>query len=193
MQKIEFNKVTWYSKLLAVIVLLIGVPLLSFYIGIQYQNTVEVIHSQKETLEFIQQNKNIDNATKKDDSYICLNAVHGNSPQFKKDLALCESSEAMKAESAMNILYKNIMSKMDYLMKDTQEDARELKEIKDFRQNIILSQQSWLKYMKNECNVQGFPWSSDVEDIPYLTDICKTNLSKARTESLQQVLYQLDL
>ena len=35
--KIEFNKVTWYSKLLALVVFLVLVPCLSFYIGEQYQ------------------------------------------------------------------------------------------------------------------------------------------------------------
>ena len=34
--KIEFNKVTWYSKLAALILFLIIVPALCFYIGEQY-------------------------------------------------------------------------------------------------------------------------------------------------------------
>ena len=34
--KIVFNKVTWYSKLAAVILFLIVVPVLTFYIGEQY-------------------------------------------------------------------------------------------------------------------------------------------------------------
>lgn len=35
--KIEFNKVTWYSKLGAAILFLVIVPILAFYIGRQYQ------------------------------------------------------------------------------------------------------------------------------------------------------------
>jgi hypothetical protein len=39
---IEFNKVTWYSKLGAVILFLLVVPVLTFYIGMKYQEVVEV-------------------------------------------------------------------------------------------------------------------------------------------------------
>lgn len=35
--KIEFNKATWYSKLLAIIITFGLLPILSFYIGIQYE------------------------------------------------------------------------------------------------------------------------------------------------------------
>ena len=34
--KIKFNEVTWYSKLLAVILFIFLVPALTFYIGEQY-------------------------------------------------------------------------------------------------------------------------------------------------------------
>lgn len=40
---IEFNKVTWYSKLGAVILFLLVVPILTFYIGMKYQETVSVL------------------------------------------------------------------------------------------------------------------------------------------------------
>ncbi|MEI8337967.1 MAG: hypothetical protein WCF92_02360 [bacterium] len=41
--KIKFNEVTWYSKLGAVIVLFIIVPLISFYLGNYYQETKFII------------------------------------------------------------------------------------------------------------------------------------------------------
>ena len=34
--KIEFNRVTWYSKLAALVLFLVVVPVLCFYIGEQY-------------------------------------------------------------------------------------------------------------------------------------------------------------
>ena len=40
---IQFNEVTWYSKLLAVIVFLVMIPILVFYIGREYQKTAEVL------------------------------------------------------------------------------------------------------------------------------------------------------
>jgi hypothetical protein len=40
---ISFNKVTWYSKLLAIVFFLGVMPALSFYIGMQYQATVDVV------------------------------------------------------------------------------------------------------------------------------------------------------
>ncbi len=39
MQKIEWNKVTWYSKLLALI-LFVALPFLGFYYGMEYQKTL---------------------------------------------------------------------------------------------------------------------------------------------------------
>ncbi len=39
--KIEWNRVTWYSKLLAVIVF-VGVFVLAFYLGRQYEKTTEI-------------------------------------------------------------------------------------------------------------------------------------------------------
>lgn len=40
--KIEYNKVTWYSKLLAAIVVFGVLPALSFYMGILYQKVQEI-------------------------------------------------------------------------------------------------------------------------------------------------------
>ena len=34
---IKFNEVTWYSKIAAVILFIIFIPMLTFYIGTQYQ------------------------------------------------------------------------------------------------------------------------------------------------------------
>jgi|GEM_PF-1886885 len=39
---IIFNKVTWYSKLAALILFILIVPALTFYIGVQYQKTIDV-------------------------------------------------------------------------------------------------------------------------------------------------------
>lgn len=36
---IKYNVVTWYSKLLAILIFLLGVPMLAFYIGVQYEKT----------------------------------------------------------------------------------------------------------------------------------------------------------
>lgn len=43
--QIEFNKVTWYSKWGAVILFLIVLPILTFYIGREYQKTVYVVEN----------------------------------------------------------------------------------------------------------------------------------------------------
>ncbi len=40
---IVWNKVTWYSKLIAVILFLLVIPAWTFYIGMQYQKTVDVL------------------------------------------------------------------------------------------------------------------------------------------------------
>ncbi|MFA6463830.1 MAG: hypothetical protein WCV55_02395 [Candidatus Paceibacterota bacterium] len=42
---IQFKKVTWYSKLLAIIVLFIVVPIVSFYLGNYYQETKIIIQN----------------------------------------------------------------------------------------------------------------------------------------------------
>lgn len=38
--KIEFNKVTWYSRLTAEIVFLLVIPVLAFYIGRQFESVI---------------------------------------------------------------------------------------------------------------------------------------------------------
>ncbi len=40
---IEWNKITWYSKLGAIILFIFVVPVLTFYIGMQYEQTKEVL------------------------------------------------------------------------------------------------------------------------------------------------------
>jgi hypothetical protein len=42
---IKWNKVTWYSKLGAVILFIGIVPTLTFYIGTQYQKTLDAIEA----------------------------------------------------------------------------------------------------------------------------------------------------
>ncbi|MSU55492.1 MAG: hypothetical protein EXS46_03070 [Candidatus Taylorbacteria bacterium] len=41
---IKWNKVTWYSRLGALILFLIVVPILAFYVGTQYQETVHAVN-----------------------------------------------------------------------------------------------------------------------------------------------------
>ena len=42
---IKFNEVTWYSKLGAVVLFLLIVPILTFIVGRQYQETVDILKS----------------------------------------------------------------------------------------------------------------------------------------------------
>ncbi len=41
--KIEWNKVTWYSKLGAILLFIFVVPIVTFYIGTQYEKTVSLL------------------------------------------------------------------------------------------------------------------------------------------------------
>lgn len=41
--KIEWNKVTWYSKLAAVILFIGILPVWTFYLGTQYEKTEQVL------------------------------------------------------------------------------------------------------------------------------------------------------
>lgn len=45
LRKIKFNKVTWYSRLFAIILFIAIIPVLAFYIGTQYQLAVDVASS----------------------------------------------------------------------------------------------------------------------------------------------------
>jgi hypothetical protein len=46
---IEFNKVTWYSKLAAVIIFLLVIPMITFHIGREYQKTISVLETASAT------------------------------------------------------------------------------------------------------------------------------------------------
>ena len=48
---LKWNEVTWYSKLLAVIVFLFGIPALAFYIGMQYGITVTQLNNVHDYLK----------------------------------------------------------------------------------------------------------------------------------------------
>ena len=49
MENIEYNRVTWYSKLLAIIVFLLIIPAVSFYLGRKYQETVSTVNPAGDT------------------------------------------------------------------------------------------------------------------------------------------------
>ncbi len=76
--QIEFNKVTWYSKWGALILFLIVLPVLTFYIGREYQKTVYVVENNsiyiaEETSEAVEASADPLNATYSiDDEQITL-------------------------------------------------------------------------------------------------------------------------
>jgi len=41
----KWNEITWYSKWGAILLFILIIPVLAFYIGVQYQNTVEILSS----------------------------------------------------------------------------------------------------------------------------------------------------
>ncbi len=43
MKGIQWNRVTWYSWWLAVVLFLVVIPALSFYIGTEYQKTIDEV------------------------------------------------------------------------------------------------------------------------------------------------------
>ncbi len=43
MKGIQWNRVTWYSWWLAIFLFCVVIPALSFYVGIEYQKTVQLI------------------------------------------------------------------------------------------------------------------------------------------------------
>jgi len=50
---IQFNKVTWYSKLLAIILFIGVIPTLTFYIGTQYEKTRIFLETDQAALRSI--------------------------------------------------------------------------------------------------------------------------------------------
>lgn len=41
--KIQWNEITWYSRLIAIVIFFGVVPAVSFYIGTQYQETLNTV------------------------------------------------------------------------------------------------------------------------------------------------------
>ncbi len=76
---IEFNKVTWYSKLGALILFIIVIPLLTFYFGMKYQeivvlnNSIQSINISKS--DFLNLSYNIDGEE--------IKLVNGKSPSMR--------------------------------------------------------------------------------------------------------------
>jgi hypothetical protein len=58
---IIWNKVTWYSKLAAAVLFIVGLPILTFYIGMQYQATLTIVKESHNTPMMESENKPIFN------------------------------------------------------------------------------------------------------------------------------------
>ena len=50
--KLQFNKITWYSQLATFIVFTIIVPILGFYIFVQYEKTFNIFGTQIEAYQY---------------------------------------------------------------------------------------------------------------------------------------------
>lgn len=187
--KIEWHKVTWYSKILAGIILLGALPVLTFYIGAQYEETVQsvestskpstiVITSNKEDLTIwnILLNNCSDNNKKMDTS----------SPE---SMSNCAEKEQRRTETEMNQLYTRVLSYADNMAKG--EDTQTVKIYHQTKDLVVAAQTAFINYRDKECESESKGWIS-LDEQPIFINACKANLNSKRIDSLQFYLEAME-
>jgi uncharacterized protein YecT (DUF1311 family) len=129
--KIVFNKVTWYSKSLALIVVFIILPALTFCIGRQYE-AVSELQDGNNSQETYAEPADPDGYDEED--YLTMNC---GDLMYQQAMNQCSAMQRQAAKEKMEGIYKQLI------------DANFEKE------GIQASQNKWQAYADYECDLQG--------------------------------------
>jgi uncharacterized protein YecT (DUF1311 family) len=164
--KIEFNKVTWYSKSLALIVVFIILPAVAFRIGRQYE-AVSSLQSSTPDVTFSEP-MNLDEQEVDYSRMNCGDLI------YQQDMNQCSAVQRHDAEKRMNEIYeKLIASKFETL-------------------GITTSQDKWQAYAKYECDLQGSLVEGGTLE-PLIVNECRTRITEDRIFQLKAWLDMVSL
>lgn len=184
--EIKFNTVTWYSKLLAAIVIFGILPFLMFYIGTQYQETKEVL--QQSPIMVAQEDHSIKAAT--DESSVCLDeegkAIDlDNANQM--EMNYCAGQDLLAANNKMQMVYTGILMQIELSNKQNKDDADMLAINKKTKLDTLDAQKSWLAYRDAACRAESnINEGGSIQ--PLIIETCMSALTDQHTKELQNIL-----
>ncbi len=159
--KIEWTKVTWYSKLLAVILFLSIIPSLTFYIGRQYEITSAsysaLAENQSVTLTVKKANPG---APKYGIIYLAENpgdvspGCNDNGEHFEY---ACVNDEVIKTYQLAKKKYIDVTSYLETQLKKAQGDENASREYAAAIKLLNDYDHSWAVYIENLCSVRNIP------------------------------------
>lgn len=160
--KIEWNKVTWYSKLLAIILFLLAIPSLTFYIGKEYEKTLA-------SYVLLPENQSPISTTKNDTNpepprygivYMAENPGYvtpGCNDGGERFEYACVNDKVIKTSQVAKKKYIDVTTYLETQLKKAQGDentsgeyATAIKLLKDY-------DYSWSTYVKNLCSIRNVP------------------------------------
>lgn len=181
MQNIQFTAVTWYSKLLAAIVLLGALPVLIFYIGMQYQKTQEVLEYKE--VPVAASAPVVTSTENGSDTAIVEACIDEEGQVIDLDTAsqmqmnYCAAKDAAIAEGAMQTTYAAVLAQL----------ASNKESGKKILQTVTDGQKLWLSYRDMHCKAEGLAYEGGSIQ-PLIVAGCKKNLTEERTKALQELL-----
>ncbi|MEN9604356.1 MAG: hypothetical protein RJB39_41 [Candidatus Parcubacteria bacterium] len=164
---IQWNHVTWYSKLLSVIVLLIILPIVFFRLGERYSLPVPV--ESGVVMQMPTTTTSEDVATSSDE---CAELLQ------QQPMNQCAYEVFQNLDVQMNTLYTQVTQKEQFLS--------------DIGPKIKKSQEKWLAYRDSECEAEGHQYEGGSLQ-PFTISSCKSAITQARISELQNWLEMFSL
>lgn len=163
MIKIEFDKVTWYTKMISIVLFLGLVPILVFRIGSLYGSyTAESV----ETLRSVEIAQAVETRVKRSDSSFA--SCNKEAKQINKDQ--CVDKVLQKVKNKLDEVYGaiEIDPKFTGILKES----------------IMDSQEKWLFYVYSECKAQGLNYEGGNLET-FVVSTCKIDLFEERIKTLE--------
>lgn len=95
----------------------------------------------------------------------------------------CAAMDYEKADKELNRVWPKVMAYAKQL------DSYEDKSLKGAADALLKAQRAWIKYRDGQCELEGFYARGGTLEPP-LVATCKTRLTRARTEELQNVMQE---
>ena len=148
---IEWNKVTWYSKLAAVIFFLGVLPVLTFYIGTQYGEVLTIYENPIITPVFT----SVDTISSKDAAMGIINTCPN---QTTLGLAGCAGQDFSVSDKELEVEFNKIVANFDTIVSkhDTESHAYSV-----VKASLVKAEKGWVSYRDSFCVAQT---GVDIED-----------------------------
>lgn len=174
---IQWNKVTWYSKLLAVIFFIGVLPVWTFYIGVKYTETKN--NERISTLD----------KTKFDENQEFLTFSYNSCPdESTAGMSDCAWDAFTVSDKNMTYKYNEIMSYYDSVIIRNDNDTPAQSSLKE---SLIKSQKAWLTYRDSWCEYisgisaytkDGLMFTGSISKVEYPN--CLNNITEDRIKKL---------